>query len=155
MERLILTGNEAVALAAVHAGAYSSFAFPGDPATDIHLGFCRLKESEADSTTAIAPWSANEKAAIETALGLSCAGRRSLVSLNHVGLNVAMDPFMSSAVTGVNGGMLIVASHVEPNSEAPSFADEWKSKLADMTGREVLLVLEESKTLQTANPPAG
>ncbi len=110
MERLILTGNEAVALAATEVNTFASFAFPGAPATDIHRAFRQLHQKDQTSAAAAAaasPWSANEKTAYETALGLSYAGRRALVSFNHVGLNVAMDPFMSSAVTGINGGMLL------------------------------------------------
>ncbi len=108
MERLILTGNEAVALAASQGGAFSSYAFPGAPATEIHRTFRRITcaRDKIDYASCV-PWSSNEKAAYETALGLSYAGKRVLVSFAHVGLNVAMDPFMASAVTGVNGGMLL------------------------------------------------
>jgi indolepyruvate ferredoxin oxidoreductase alpha subunit len=57
-----------------------------------------------------AQWSANEKVAYEEALGMSYAGKRAIVSMKHVGLNVAADPFVSSAITGVNGGLLLVVA---------------------------------------------
>ncbi|HBC79585.1 MAG TPA: indolepyruvate ferredoxin oxidoreductase, partial [Bacteroidales bacterium] len=55
-------------------------------------------------------WSANEKTALETALGMSYAGKRAMAAMKHVGLNVAADPFINSAVTGVNGGLIVVAA---------------------------------------------
>jgi indolepyruvate ferredoxin oxidoreductase alpha subunit len=55
-------------------------------------------------------WSANEKTAIESALGMSYAGKRAMVTMKHVGLNVAADGFVNSALTGVNGGLIVVAA---------------------------------------------
>jgi indolepyruvate ferredoxin oxidoreductase alpha subunit len=55
-------------------------------------------------------WSSNEKTAIEAALGMSYAGKRAMVAMKHVGLNVAADGFINSALTGVNGGMIIVSA---------------------------------------------
>jgi indolepyruvate ferredoxin oxidoreductase alpha subunit len=55
-------------------------------------------------------WSANEKTAFEAALGMSYAGKRSLVCMKHVGLNVAADPFMNACVTGVNGGLVLAVA---------------------------------------------
>jgi indolepyruvate ferredoxin oxidoreductase alpha subunit len=57
-----------------------------------------------------AVWSVNEKVAYEEALGASFAGKRALVSFKHVGLNVAADPFINSAVTGANGGLVVVSA---------------------------------------------
>ncbi len=115
MERKPLLGDEAVALAAIHSGLSGAYSYPGTPATEIF-------ECVERETAGMPPakdggvhhvWSANEKVAYEEALGMSYAGRRALVSFKHVGLNVAADPFMNSAVTGVEGGF-VVASADDP-----------------------------------------
>ena len=104
MERLILLGDEAVAQAALDAGIRGAFAYPGTPSTEI---FEHVLRSKPEDREIFAQWSANEKTAYEEALGMSYAGGRCLVSMKHVGLNVAADAFMNSAVTGVNGGMVV------------------------------------------------
>lgn len=94
-------GDEAVAWGAIDAGIAGAFAYAGTPATEIF-------ETVHDAGTGVwAEWSPNEKVAYEEALGMSYAGRRALVSMKHVGLNVASDPLMSSALTGVNGGLVL------------------------------------------------
>ncbi|HVT14531.1 MAG TPA: thiamine pyrophosphate-dependent enzyme [Fimbriimonadaceae bacterium] len=94
-------GDEAVAWGAIDAGIAGAFSYAGTPATEIF-------ETIQDAAPFVwAQWSANEKVAYEEALGMSYAGRRALVSMKHVGLNVAADPFMSSALTGVNGGIVL------------------------------------------------
>jgi len=107
MPRQILLGDEAVALGAVHAGLSAAYSYPGTPASEILEYLVRL----AGATKAFpAVWSVNEKTAYEEALGASFAGKRALVSFKHVGLNVAADPFMNSAITGANGGFLVVSA---------------------------------------------
>jgi len=98
-------GDEAVALGAIHAGIGGVFSYPGTPATEIFEYFLNRKN---DSISA--RWSANEKVAYEEALGMSYIGKRALVSMKHVGLNVAADPFMSSALTGANGGLVLAVA---------------------------------------------
>lgn len=98
----LLLGDEAVARAALDAGIGGAFSYPGTPATEI---FEYVEAAAAPGVSA--RWSANEKVAYEEALGMSYAGRRALVSMKHVGLNVAMDPFVNSALTGVNGGLVL------------------------------------------------
>ena len=110
MGRQILLGDEAVALGAVHAGLSAGYSYPGTPASEIMEFLIRLAAERKDF---IAAWSVNEKVAYEEALGVSFAGKRALVSFKHVGLNVAADPFMNSALTGANGG-LVVASADDP-----------------------------------------
>jgi indolepyruvate ferredoxin oxidoreductase alpha subunit len=107
MSRQILLGDEAVALGAVHAGLSAAYSYPGTPASEILEHLVRLAE-ETKAFTAV--WSVNEKVAYEEALGASYAGKRALVSFKHVGLNVAADPFMNSAITGANGGLLVVSA---------------------------------------------
>jgi indolepyruvate ferredoxin oxidoreductase alpha subunit len=107
MPRQILLGDEAVALGAVHAGLSAAYSYPGTPASEI-LEYLVRKAAEAKDFTAV--WSVNEKTAYEEALGASFAGKRALVSFKHVGLNVAADPFMNSAITGANGGLVVISA---------------------------------------------
>ncbi|MFH1506531.1 MAG: indolepyruvate ferredoxin oxidoreductase subunit alpha [archaeon] len=104
----LLLGDEAVALAALHAGASISASYPGTPATEINE-FVRLL-NDAEGLGVHCKWSPNEKVAYEKALGASIAGARAMVSMKLVGLNVAMDVLMNSAITGVNGGLLVVVA---------------------------------------------
>lgn len=106
----LLLGDEAVAMGALHAGISGAFSYPGTPATEI----LECVQARGESYPQVAArWSANEKVAYEEALGMSLTGRRALVSMKHVGLNVAADPFMSSALTGARGG-LVLASADDP-----------------------------------------
>jgi len=107
MTKEILLGDEAVALGAIHAGLTAAYSYPGTPASEIMEYL--IKASERGKNY-IASWSVNEKVAYEEALGVSFAGKRALVSMKHVGLNVAADPFMSSSLTGANGGFVVVAA---------------------------------------------
>jgi len=107
MSQEILLGDEAVALGAVQAGLTAAYSYPGTPASEIMEYLIRMNGRVGKY---IAAWSVNEKTAFEEALGASYAGGRSLVSMKHVGLNVAADPFMSSALTGANGGFILVAA---------------------------------------------
>lgn len=104
----ILMGDEALALGAIHAGIKSANGYPGTPSTEIFEYV--LQYVEQHKAPIHAKWSANEKVAYEEALGASIAGCRSIVTMKHVGLNVAADPFMNSALTGVNGGMVVVVA---------------------------------------------
>jgi len=107
MKTELLLGDEAVALAAIHAGLGGAFSYPGTPATEI---FEFIQERTLGTGRVSAMWSANEKTAYEEALGMSYAGKRALVSMKHVGLNVAADPFVNSALTGVNGGLVLAVA---------------------------------------------
>jgi indolepyruvate ferredoxin oxidoreductase alpha subunit len=107
MAKAILLGDEAVALGAVHAGVSSAYAYPGTPATEI-LEF--LLQYEKKYRRPHAAWCANEKTAFEAALGTSFAGRRALVSMKHVGLNVAADPFLNSALVAPHGGLVVAVA---------------------------------------------
>ncbi len=107
MKRLLL-GDEAIAQAALDAGISGAYAYPGTPSTEILEYVQRAPEAAERGVHRM--WSANEKTALEEALGMSFAGKRSMVSMKHVGLNVAADPFVNSAITGANGGMLVVVA---------------------------------------------
>lgn len=107
MSQKVLLGDEAVALAAIHAGLTAAYSYPGTPATEILEA---LQHHAAGQGRPLAMWCANEKTAYEAALGVSFAGKRSLVSMKHVGLNVAADPFLNSAIVSVNGGLVVAVA---------------------------------------------
>jgi len=100
---LFLSGNEAIAHGAARAGVGLVCGYPGTPSTEI-------VETAAGLEGLRAQWSVNEKVALETAVGASLAGVRSLVTMKHVGLNVAADPFMTLSLTGVNAGLVVVSA---------------------------------------------
>lgn len=108
MPKLLLLGDEAIAQGALDAGLSGIYAYPGTPSTEITEYVQNKKQAREDGVRS--SWSVNEKTAMEAALGMSYAGKRSMVCMKHVGLNVAADPFMNSAITGVNGGMIVVAA---------------------------------------------
>src|SRR5512139_2235945 len=99
----LLSGNEAIALGAYHAGVAVAAAYPGTPSTEILEAIARFDGVYAE-------WSPNEKVALEVAMGASYAGARAMASMKHVGLNVAADPFFAVAVTGVRGGLVVVSA---------------------------------------------
>ncbi|MEL7562293.1 indolepyruvate ferredoxin oxidoreductase subunit alpha [Dehalogenimonas sp. 4OHTPN] len=103
MERLLLSGNEAIALGACHAGLKLAAAYPGTPSTEI-------LEAIAKFPGIYAEWSSNEAVAVEVALGACYTGVRAMACMKHVGLNVAADAFMAASTTGVRGGLVIVAA---------------------------------------------
>lgn len=107
VKRLLL-GDEALALGAINAGLSGAYAYPGTPSTEI-LEYIQ-KNPVARERQLHSHWSSNEKTAMESALGMSYCGKRSIVSMKHVGLNVAADPFVNSGMTGANGGMLVIAA---------------------------------------------
>jgi indolepyruvate ferredoxin oxidoreductase alpha subunit len=95
-----------VALGALHAGISAAYAYPGTPSTEIF----EYLEARARHFGVTAHWCTNEKTAYEQALGVSMAGGRALVSMKHVGLNVAMDPFVNSALVGIRGGLVVAVA---------------------------------------------
>lgn len=103
----LLMGDEAVALGAVHAGLTAAYAYPGTPSTEAFEFLLRYAERHGHPH---ASWCVNEKTAYEQALGVSMVGRRSLVVMKHVGLNVAADPFINSAIVSVHGGLVLVVA---------------------------------------------
>ena len=101
-EKLFLSGDEAVALAALDADVKLGTGYPGTPSTEILETFEKLGGR--------AQWSPNEKVALEVGIGVSFAGARSLVTMKHVGLNVAADPLFTVAYTGVEGALIVVSA---------------------------------------------
>ncbi|MBN1359956.1 MAG: hypothetical protein JW993_05160 [Sedimentisphaerales bacterium] len=103
LQKALLSGNEALAYGAYEAGLGVACAYPGTPSTEILETLARFPEVDAQ-------WSVNEKVAFEVALGAAVSGVRSLFACKHVGLNVAMDPLMTSSYTGVNAGFVIIVA---------------------------------------------
>ena len=101
-ERLLLSGDDAVALAALHAGVRLGTGYPGTPSTEILETFDRLGGN--------AQWAPNEKVALEVGIGSAFAGARTLVTMKHVGLNVAADALFTATYTDVDGGLVIVSA---------------------------------------------
>jgi len=104
----IVLGDEAIAQGALDAGISGAYAYPGTPSTEIVEYL--IKKKSAENLRIRADWSANEKTAMEAALGMSYAGKRVLVAMKHVGLNVAMDVFMNMAISGIHGGFVVVVA---------------------------------------------
>lgn len=99
----LLSGNEAIALGAYHAGTAVAAAYPGTPSTEILQELARMDGIYVE-------WSPNEKVALEVAMGASYGGVRALASMKHVGLNVAADPLFAASTTGVDGGLVIITA---------------------------------------------
>lgn len=106
--KLLLLGDEAIAQAAIDAGVSGAYAYPGTPSSEI-LEYL-IDSKEAKQKGIVAEWTANEKTAVEAAIGASYVGKRTIVAMKHVGLNVAADAFINSALTGANGGMIVVTA---------------------------------------------
>jgi indolepyruvate ferredoxin oxidoreductase alpha subunit len=99
----LLSGNEALALGAYHAGVQVAAAYPGTPSTEILEYLARFDDIHAE-------WSTNEKVAMEVAMGAAYTGIRAMASMKQVGLNVASDAFMAASWTGIIGGMVVVCA---------------------------------------------
>ncbi len=100
-----LMGNEAIARGAWEGGVGVAVAYPGTPSTEVLEAMGRFPEEDVR-----AEWAANEKTAIDIAIGASFAGRRAMCAMKHVGLNVASDSLMSKSYIGVNGGLVLVVA---------------------------------------------
>lgn len=100
----LLTGNEAVARGVYEAGIRFASAYPGTPSTEILENILQYKDC------VLAEWAINEKVALEAAFGASLAGGRAIVSMKHVGVNVAADPLFTISYIGINGGLVLVSA---------------------------------------------
>ena len=98
----LLSGNEAIALAALDAGITLGVGYPGTPSTEILENLSRIGGE--------AQWAPNEKVALEVGIGVAYAGGRALVTMKHVGVNVAADPLFTVAYTGVSGALVVISA---------------------------------------------
>ena len=134
----LLLGDEAIALGAIHAGISGVYAYPGTPSTEI-TEFIQNNAPDVRSR-----WCTNEKTAMEAALGMSYAGKRALVCMKHVGMNVAADAFVNSAITGVNGGLVVLAA------DDPSMHSSQNEQDSRFYGKFAMIPILEPSTQQEA-----
>jgi indolepyruvate ferredoxin oxidoreductase alpha subunit len=106
MNKKLFLGDEAIAQAAIDAGLSGVYSYPGTPSTEI----TEYIQQKTAGSNIHSRWCSNEKTAMEAALGMSYAGKRALCCMKHVGLNVAADCFMNAAMSGINGGMIILSA---------------------------------------------
>lgn len=141
MKKLLL-GDEAVALGALHAGLSGVYAYPGTPSTEIteYIQSAPLAKERGVHSK----WCTNEKTAMEAALGMSYAGKRALVCMKHVGMNVCADAFVNSAITGVNGGLVVLAA------DDPSMHSSQNEQDSRFYGKFALIPIFEPSNQQEA-----
>lgn len=142
MNRKLLLGDEAIAQGAIDAGLSGVYAYPGTPSTEITEYIQGYVKETSDNIHC--RWCTNEKTAMEAALGMSFAGKRALVCMKHVGLNVAADPFINSSITGINGGLIVL---VADDPSMHSSQDEQDSRFY---GKFALLPIIEPSSQQEA-----
>ncbi|MCB0806388.1 MAG: indolepyruvate ferredoxin oxidoreductase subunit alpha [Bacteroidales bacterium] len=142
MEKLLLLGDEAIAQGAIDAGMSGIYAYPGTPSTEI-MEYV-LGSGDAKKGNIRSGWAANEKTAMEAALGMSYAGKRAIVCMKHVGLNVAADAFINSAITGANGGLIVIAA------DDPSMHSSQNEQDSRFYGKFALIPIFEPSNQQEA-----
>src|SRR5210317_1293692 len=142
MSELVLLGDEAIGQGALDAGLSGVYAYPGTPSTEITEYIQRAKETRERGVHA--QWSANEKTAMEAGLGMSYAGKRALVCMKHVGLNVAADAFINAGMTGVNGGLVVVVA------DDPSMHSSQNEQDSRFYGKFAMIPVLEPATQQEA-----
>jgi len=142
MQKLLLLGDEAIAQGAIDAGISAVYAYPGTPSTEITEYIQVSKDASAKKIKS--QWSANEKTAMETAIGMSYAGKKSLVCMKHVGLNVAADAFINSAITGANGGLVVLSA------DDPSMHSSQNEQDSRFYGKFALIPVMEPSNQQEA-----
>lgn len=141
-EKRLLLGDEAIALGAIHAGISGVYAYPGTPSTEITEFIQNNKLAQERNLHST--WCTNEKTAMEAALGMSYAGKRALVCMKHVGMNVAADAFVNSAITGVNGGLVVLVA------DDPSMHSSQNEQDSRFYGKFAMLPILEPSNQQEA-----
>ena len=141
-DKQLLLADEAIALGALHAGLSGVYAYPGTPSTEI-TEFIQRHPLTAERGIH-SRWCTNEKTAMEAALGMSYAGKRALVCMKHVGMNVCADAFVNSAITGVNGGLIVIAA------DDPTMHSSQNEQDSRFYGRFAMIPILEPGTQQEA-----
>lgn len=140
--KLLLLGDQAIALGAIHAGISGVYAYPGTPSTEITE---YIQDSPLAKERGLhSSWCTNEKTAMEAALGVSYVGKRALVCMKHVGMNVCADAFVNSAITGVNGGIVVLAA------DDPSMHSSQNEQDSRFYGKFALIPILEPSSQQEA-----
>ena len=141
-EKRLLLGDEAVALGALYAGLSGVYAYPGTPSTEITE---YIQQSPLARERGVrSRWCTNEKTAMEAALGMSYAGKRALVCMKHVGMNVCADAFVNAAITGVKGGLVVLAA------DDPSMHSSQNEQDSRFYGRFAMVPIVEPSCQQEA-----
>ena len=143
----LLLGDEAIALGAIHAGLSGVYAYPGTPSTEI-TEFIQTYPLAAERHIHC-QWSCNEKTAMEAALGMSYMGKRAMVCMKHVGMNVAADAFVNAAMTGTNGGLVVIAA------DDPSMHSSQNEQDSRFYGKFAMIPIMEPSTQQEAYKMIG
>mgnify|MGYP003426732563 FL=1 len=138
----LLLGDEAIAQGAIDAGLSGVYAYPGTPSTEI-TEYIQLQQKTKGNI--FCQWATNEKTAMEGALGMSYMGKRALVCMKHVGMNVCADAFMNAAITGVNGGLVVVAA------DDPSMHSSQNEQDSRFYGKFAMIPILEPSTQQEAH----
>jgi indolepyruvate ferredoxin oxidoreductase alpha subunit len=147
MEKIMVLGDEAIAQGAVDAGLSGIYAYPGTPSTEIMEHIMRTREAKDGKIRT--GWASNEKTAMEAALGMSYSGKRTIVTMKHVGLNVAADAFINSAITGANGGLVVVSA------DDPSMHSSQNEQDSRFYGKFALIPILEPSNQQEAYDMMG
>lgn len=142
MNGMVLLGDEAIGQGALDAGLSGVYAYPGTPSTEITEYIQGSREARERKVHT--QWSANEKTAMEAGLGMSYAGKRTMVCMKHVGLNVAADAFINAGMTGVNGGLVVVAA------DDPSMHSSQNEQDSRFYGKFAMIPVLEPATQQEA-----
>lgn len=147
IETKLLLGDEAIAEGALQSGIKGVYAYPGTPSTEIteYIQHSAISKENRIHCT----WCSNEKTAMEAALGMSYAGCRSIVCMKHVGMNVAADAFVNAAMTGVNGGLIVVAA------DDPSMHSSQNEQDSRFYGKFAMIPILEPSTQQEAYEMVG
>ncbi|HNZ85936.1 MAG TPA: thiamine pyrophosphate-dependent enzyme, partial [Paludibacteraceae bacterium] len=131
---------EAIAQGAIDGGISGVYAYPGTPSTEITTYI----QETTDKREIRSDWSVNEKTAMEAAMGLSYVGKRALVCMKHVGLNVAADAFINAAITGINGGIVVLVA------DDPSMHSSQNEQDSRFYGKFALIPILEPSNQQEA-----
>ncbi len=142
MQKYLLLGVEAIGQGAIDGGLSGVYAYPGTPSTEITEYI--QASSLAGERNIHRKWSSNEKTAYESALGMSYAGKKAMVCMKHVGLNVAADAFINSAITGVNGGVVVAVA------DDPSMHSSQNEQDSRYYGNFAMITVLEPSTQQEA-----
>ena len=140
--KFLLLGDEAIAQGAIDAGLSGVYAYPGTPSTEI-TEYIQANKT-ANERQIHSKWCTNEKTAMEAALGMSYVGKRALVCMKHVGMNVCADAFVNAAMSGVNGGLVVVAA------DDPSMHSSQNEQDSRFYGKFALVPVIEPATQQEA-----
>ncbi len=138
----LLLGDEAVAQAGIDGGISGFYGYPGTPSTEI-ITYVQMSKTAKEKNIR-SSWAVNEKTAMEAALGMSYSGKRAMVTMKHVGLNVAADAFVNSAISGVNGGLVVTVA------DDPSMHSSQNEQDSRFYGKFAMIPILEPSTQQEA-----